>query len=138
MIEWIRDRWLTRRTGMSREDREFCQWVDRNIVHNANTVENMFHNFEYIVPVSTDIFDLDKPFGSQTAWPFGWTPCEGFREYLYPNRPLGANAVYYFARGYRDAWDGRFHISDLRGEQDQVFVATNSDRDAMMIALRWS
>ena len=130
IIESLQDRYLTWRTGRSREEREFREWVDRNVVHNATTIENMFVNFRHIVPVSTRVFDLDEP--------FGWAPCEEFREFLYPQRPLGSNAVYYFARGYRDAWDGHFHISDLGAEQDQVFVATNSDQDAVIIALRWS
>ena len=130
MIQWIRDRWLTWRTGLTREQREEARWCDLMIVHNANTIENMFHNFEYIIPVSTSILN-DHPF-------LGWAPCDEFQEYLYPQRTLGDNAVWYFARGYRDPWDGRFHLSDLRAEQDQVFVATNSETDAMIIALRWS
>lgn len=130
VFEYLQDRYLTWHTGLCREDREFREWVDRTVVHNATTIENMFQNFRHIVPVSTRIFDLDEP--------FGWVPCSQFREFLYPQRPLGSNAVYYFARGYRDAWDGRFHISDLGAEQDQVFVATNSDPDAVIIALRWS
>ena len=130
MIDVLQDRYLTWHTGMPREDREFRQWADRTVVQNATTIENMFQNFRHIVPVSTRVFDLDEP--------FGWIPCPEFREFLYPQRPLGSNAVYYFARGFRDAWDGRFHISDLRAEQDQVFVATNSDQDAVIIALRWS
>ena len=130
MIERITDRWLTWRTGMSRQDREWVRWRDQNIVQRADTIENMFVNFRYIVPVSTNIFDLDEP--------FGWVPCRDFQQYLYPARALGDNAVWYFARGYRDPWDGRFHINDLRGEQDQVFVATNNERDAVIIALRWS
>jgi hypothetical protein len=130
IIDALQDRYLTWHTGMAREDREFREWADRTVVYNATTIENMFQNFRHIVPVSTDIFDLDEP--------FGWMPCLEFREFLYPAKPLGENAVWYFARGYRDAWDGRFHISDLGAEQDQVFVATNSDQDAVIIALRWS
>ena len=87
-------------------------------------------NFEYILPVSTNIFHLDEP--------FGWTPCKDFKQYMYPNRALGDCAVYYFARGYRDEWDVRFHLNDMRPEQDQVFVATNNGVDAMMIALKYS
>ena len=130
IIDALQDRYLTWHTGLDRQQRVWRQWRDETIVHNATTVENMFQNFEHIVPVSTDIFDLDEP--------FGWIPCSQFREFLYPQRSLGSNAVYYFARGYRDVWDGRFHICDLRAEQDQVFVATNSETDAVIIALRWS
>jgi hypothetical protein len=130
VLESLQDQYLTWHTGRAREDREFRQWADCTVVQNATTIENMFQNFRHIVPVSTRVFDLDEP--------FGWIPCPEFREFLYPTRPLGHNAVWYFARGFRDAWDGRFHISDLRAEQDQVFVATNSDQDAVIIALRWS
>lgn len=130
MIEWIKDRYLTWRTGFDRQERAWRKWRDQNIVLQADTIENMFMNFKYIVPVSTSVFDPDEP--------FGWCPCEDFKQYLYPARELGKNAVWYFARGYRDPWDGRFHINDLRSEQDQVFVATNNKRDAIMIALRWS
>lgn len=130
MIEYIKDRYLTWLTGMDRQERTWLKWQQENIVQNAGTVENMFCNFKYIIPVSTDIFDLDDP--------FGWYPCDDFKQYLYPTRELGNNAVFYFARGYRDQWDGQFHINDLRGDIDQVFVATNNRQDATMIALRWS
>lgn len=87
-------------------------------------------NFKHIIPVTTNIFDLDEP--------FGWCPCDDFKQYLYPIRSLGDCAVYCFARGYRDKWDNRFHLNDLLHEQDQVFVATNNKNDAIMIALKYS
>lgn len=130
IIDALQDRYLTWHTGLDRQERAWRQWRDQTIVQNATTIENMFQNFRHIIPVGLDIFDLNDP--------LGWSPCPEFREFLYPARPLGDNAVWYFARGYRDAWDGRFHISDLGAEQDQVFVATNSDQDAVIIALRWS
>jgi hypothetical protein len=130
MIEQIKDKYLTWRTGLDQQQRAWLKWEQETIVLRADTIENMFMNFKYIIPVSTDVFDLSEP--------FGWVPCQDFQQYLYPFRELGNNAVYYFARGYRDQWDGRFHLSDLQHEQDQVFVATNNERDAMMISLRWS
>lgn len=126
----IKDKWLTWRTGKDKQQRDWESWRDKNVVSRASTIENMFMNFKHIVPVTTDIFDLDEP--------FGWCPCQDFKQYLYPQRELGNNAVFYFARGYRDQWDGKFHINDMRSEQDQVFVATNNDRDAFMIALKYS
>ena len=130
MIEWIVDKWLTWRTGLNKEDREWYKWQGGHIVNRATTIENMFMHFKYIIPVSTKIYDLD--------YPFGWVPCEDFKQYMYPNRELGNNTVYYFARGYRDKWDGKFHLNDMWHEQDQVFVATNNSKDAMMIALKYS
>ncbi len=130
MIEWIKDRWLTWRTGKNKQQRIWDAWQEENIVRRASTVENMFMHFKHIIPVSTNIFDLHEP--------FGWTPCNDFKQYLYPNRELGNNTVFYFARGFRDPWDRKFHINDVRAEEDQVFVATNNDRDAIMIALKYS
>lgn len=128
--ETVTDKWLTWRTGKERYQREWEEWAEMNIVSRANTIENMFMNFKHIIPVSTNIFDLDEP--------FGWAPCKDFKQYLYPTRQLGDNAVFYFARGYRDQWDKQFHLNDMRHDEDQVFVATNNDRDALMIALKYS
>lgn len=130
MIEYIKDRYLTWRTGYDKSTRTWHKWQEENIVLRASTIENMFMHFKHIVPVSISIFDLDEP--------FGWCPCEDFQQYQYPNRELGDNAVFYIARGYRDEWDGKFHLNDIRAEQDQVFVATNNDVDAVMIALKYS
>ncbi len=130
MIEYIKDKYLTWRTGLTKQERIVRKWEEENIVIRANTIENMFMHFKHIVPVSTDIFDFDEP--------FGWIVCQDFKQYLYPNRELGNNAVFYFARGYRDQWDGKFHLNDMRHEQDQVFVATNNENDAIMIALKYS
>jgi len=127
--EKVTDRYLTWRTGKDKQQRDWEAWVKVTVVSRANTVENMFMNFKHIIPVSTDIFDLDEP--------FGWSPSDDFDQYLYPQRPLGENTVWYFARGYKCPWDKRFHINDMRAEEDQVFVATNNDRDAIMIALKY-
>lgn len=116
---YIKDRYLTWRTGLDKQARTWLKWEEENIVHGAATIEDMFVNFKYIIPVTTQIFNH--------AEPFGWHPTKEFREYMYPNREFGDSAVYYFARGYRDQWDG-----------DQVFVATNNSQDAMMIALKYS
>jgi len=130
IIEYIEDKYLTWRTGLDKQERIWHKWHEENVVRGASTIENMFMNFKHIIPVSTNIFDLSEP--------FGWVPCEDFQQYMYPNKELGDCIVYYFARGYVDQWDGRFHINDLRHEQDQVFVATNNGIDAMMIALKYS
>lgn len=130
MIEWIKDKYLTWSTGQDKSTRLYNKWVDDTVVQRAGTIENMFMNFKYIIPVSTQVFDLSEP--------FGWIPCEDFKQYLYPARTLGNNAVYCFARGYRDKWGSRFHLNDMYHEQDRVFVATNSEADAVMIALKFS
>jgi hypothetical protein len=129
MIEYIKDKWLTWRTGFNKQERDWRKWEEENIVHHANTIENMFMHFKYILPVTTEIFDHNEP--------FGWVPNEDFQQYLYPARELGNQTAYYFARGERDKWDGRFHFNEFCGG-DQVFVATNNSKDAVMIALKYS
>lgn len=130
MIERIKDKYLTWRTGLNKQDRDWYKWQGGHIIQRSTTIEDMFIHFKYIIPVTTNVFDLDEP--------FGWVPCEDFKQYLYPNRALGDNTVYYFARGYRCRRDGKFHLNDMWHEQDQVFVATNNSKDAMMIALKYS
>jgi hypothetical protein len=130
IIEYIVDKYLSCRTGLGKQERLWRKWQEETIVRRASTIENMFMNFKYILPVSDMIFNH--------AEPFGWVPCRDFQQYMYPARDLDNCTVYCFARGYRDKWDGQFHLNDLRHEQDQVFVATNNERDAIMIALKYS
>ena len=129
IIEYIKDKYLTWGTGLTKQERVWRKWQEENIVRHASTIENMFMNFKYIFPVSVEIFDLDEH--------VCWVPCKDFEQYCYPNRDLGNCAVYYFARGERNQWDGHFHFNEFGGG-DQVFVATNNEIDAMMIALKYS
>ena len=126
IIEYTKDKYLTWQTGMNKSERAWDKWQAETIAHRANTIENMFMNFKYIIPVGNSIFDLGEP--------WGWVPNEEFKQYMYPVRELGNNTVYYFARGYRDQWDGKFHVNEMSGG-DQVFIATNNEEDAIIIAL---
>jgi len=129
MIAYIKDKYLTWRTSLDKQTRDWNKWYEETVVFRADTIENMFMNFKHILPVSIEIFDLDEP--------FGWALGEDIRQYMYPNRALGDCAVHYFARGVRNQWDGRFHFNEFSGG-DQVFVATNNEIDAIMIALKYS
>jgi len=129
IIEYIKDKYLTWRTGQDKQTRDWNKWYEETVVFRADTIENMFMNFKYILPVSINIFDLDEP--------FGWALGKDIRQYMYPNRALGDCAVHYFARGFRHQWDGRFHLNEISGG-DQVFIATNNSKDAMMITLKYS
>lgn len=128
--EILVDKYLTWRTGWDQEQRIWYAWRDANINHRADTVENMFDKFDHIIEV-----DHNKWFGYDGIHTYVEPHAQ---EYLWPQRDLGNNAVYIYARGYRDQWDGRFHLNDFRHEADRVFVATNNDIDAVMIALRYS
>jgi hypothetical protein len=127
--DYIVDRWLTWRTGKSKAEREWIQWYETNVVYRASTIPNMFMNFKHVIEVDTHKFmDLDEP--------FGWLPCDDAQQYFWPARPLGNNAVWRFERVRKDRWDNMWHLDEMGGE-DKVFVATNSDNDAIMIALKY-
>ena len=128
-VDYIKDRYLTWRTGKDKSQREWEAWYDVNVVYRANTIENMFMHFEHIISVdSNKFFQFD---------PFTWVPTEDAKQYFYPARELGTNAVWRFERVRKDQWDNRWHIDEMGGG-DEVFVATNNSKDAVMIALKYS
>jgi hypothetical protein len=127
--DWIIDRYLTWRTGKDKLQRDWEAWYDVNVVYRASTIENMFMHFKHIIIVDSNRFMVEDP--------FVWRPCEDARQYFYPARRLGENCVWRFERVRKDPWDGRWHIDEMGGS-DYVFVATNNERDAMMIALKYA
>ena len=128
--ETVKDRYFTWRTGRSKTEREWHAWYKITIVQAAHTVENYFMNFKYIIEV-----DPNRVWNQYE--PFGWVPVEDFKQYEFPQRALGNNAVISWFRGYRDQWDSRFHINEMAG-YDCTFVATNNEQDAIMIALKYA
>lgn len=126
--ERLVDAWLTWQTKKTKNQRDWEAWYEDNVIYRAGTIENMFENFKHIIIVDPKtFFQFD---------PFTWVPCDDAKQYLWPARPLGENAVWRFERVLWDQWDHRWHINSIGGE-DKVFVATNSDKDAMMIALKY-
>jgi hypothetical protein len=130
MIEWIRDWYLTRKTGKTKAEREWIAWYEQNVNYRATRIKDMFKNFEHVIIVDPNkFFDLDEP--------FGWMPCEDAQQYFWPARELGNNTVWRFERVMKapaTAWE--WTVNELGGE-DKVFVATNNEQDAMMIALKY-
>lgn len=123
------DKFLTWRTGKDKDQREWEAWYERNVVYRASTIDNMFIHFKHIIEVDTDKF-VDH------AEPFAWVPNKDAKQYFWPQRKLGNNAVWRFERVYWNEWEKRWHINDM-GDADKIFVATNNDKDAMMIALKY-
>ena len=130
MIEWIKDKWLTWRTGKDKTQREWEEWYTVNVNYRARDITDMFKNFEHVIEVRWETF-LDY------SEPFDWVPIEDAMQYFWPHRELGENAVWRIERVMRNQWDNRWHINEIGGE-DRVFVATNSSKDAVMIALKYS
>lgn len=130
LLETIKDKWLTWRTGKDAEERAWQDWCDANINHKANTVEDYFYSFKHLIQVDPNkVYDMNCP--------FGWTHVEHFKQYGYPNRELGQNTICMWFRCIEGNWDRKHHINELGGT-DYLFVATNNDRDAIMISLKYS
>lgn len=130
IIELIKDKYLTWRTGKDKETRLWEAWYDANVNYRANDITNMFEKFKHVI-----IVDHNKFFDPYE--PMAWVPHEQSKQYFWPNRELGNNAVWRFERVYWNEWDQRWHISGI-GDGDKVFVATNNDEDATMIALLYT
>lgn len=128
--EVIKDKWLTWRTGACKSEREYRVWREQNIVFNAGDVTNFFQGYKYIIAVNYDKVNV------RVDPMFGMIESDEFLSYMYPHRPLGQNCFYGNFRGEWDYWDKRFHLNDFGF--DQMFVATNSEEDAVMITLKWA
>lgn len=125
-VEWIKDRWLTWRTGKPKHQRDYEAWYYATVNHRASTAEQMFSNFEHVIQVDPDKF-LTVHMFTQLK--------EEVLQYRYPQRSLGDNMVYSILRGEQMP-DGLFHITDF-GVEDRVYVATNNSEDAMILALKY-
>lgn len=135
MIDWIVDKYLTWKTGKNKSQRDFEQWRATAFVFYSDTVEGYFYKFKYVIEIDPEKVYNDK-FNESS---FNELPFNGaFEEYMYPRRSLGQNVVVYWFRcttSYH--WDGKIHIDECFGE-DRLFAATNSEEDAVQIALKFS
>ena len=129
-LDDIKDRWTTWRTGKTRKQREWEAWYEITVNYRANDITDMFKNFQHVIEVDFWKFTTDGGLGCPV-------PVQDARQYFWPKRPLGKNCVWRMERVSWNPWDQRWHLNEIAGE-DRVFVATNSDEDAIMIKLRWS
>ena len=127
--EYIIDRWLTWRTGNDKETREWQAWYDENIDYRAGNIPTMFRNFKHVIEVDVEKF-------TDPCEPFSWVPNKDARQYFWPARPLGENCVWRFERVVWNQWHQCWDINGI-GDCDKIFVATNSDKDAIMISLKY-
>ena len=126
MWENLKDRWITWRTGKPKSRRDYEEWYYINVNARANTAEDRFKNFNYVIQV-----DYWKTFDVHMFVELK----EGLLQYRYPQRALGDNIVYGILRGEQMP-DGKFHLTDF-GNEDRAYIATNNSEDAVMIALRY-
>lgn len=127
----VMDWYLTRKTGKRREDREYESWLAHNVNRRASQIRHgIFQHFRHVIVVNPDkFFDLQEP--------FSWVPCQDARQYMWPERALGDNMVWLFERVTHSDYENDWVINAL-GDRDLVFVATNNDSDAAMLAIKYS
>lgn len=126
--EYIVDRYLTWKTGNDKATREWQAWLADNVNYQAHSVNDMFKHFKHIVEVDWRKFITDDG--------LAWVPVPEAKKYFWPERKMGHNAIWTIKRVSVGQW-GEWNINDCFGE-DRIFVATNSDEDALMIALLYS
>jgi hypothetical protein len=128
--ERIVDWYLTRKTGKSKKQREWEAWYEQNVNFRATRIKDMFKNFEHIIEVNPDKFCKFDP--------FAWVPCDDAKQYFWPQRELGDNCVWRMERVIKYPSTGNeWEVNEFGGE-DKIFVATNNDYDATMIALKYT
>ena len=129
-LEQIKDWYYFKKTGYTRAEREYRSWYESAINWRATRVRDIFHNFHHIIIVDPEkFFDYD---------PLAYSPKKEIHQYFWPQRTLGENAVWRWERVIKcPATAGEWTVNELGGE-DILFVATNNERDAIMIALKYS
>lgn len=129
--EYIVDKYLTWRTGKDKSTREWDAWYRTNVNFRATRIKDMFKNFKHIIIVNPDKFTNPNE-------PFAWVPCDDAKQYFWPQRPVETTCVWRFERVTNaPSTNNEWVLNDIGGE-DHIFVATNSEKDAMMIALKYS
>jgi len=130
MKEWIVDKWLTWRTGKTRDEREWDAWYNENVNWLSPTISSMFEKFKHVIVVDADKFMDPRE-------PFTWVPNKEANEYFWPVRKLGENCVWRFERVYWHIGAQDWVVNGM-GDRDSIFVATNNDQDAIMITLKYT
>ena len=127
----IKDWYLTKKTGKDKVQRDWEAWYDANVNYRATRIKDMFKNFKHIIIVNPNKF-------TDPHEPFAWVPCSSARQYFWPQRPVETTCVWRFERVINyPSTNNEWHVNEFGGE-DHIFVATNSDEDATMIALLYS
>lgn len=109
----------------------YRSWVTSTVISSAMTVDQRYANFKHIIEVRPELI-LHYPDCS----PFSERVDDTFRQkYCWPNKPLGDCAIVEWVRCTE--FRGQLEIDDCFGH-DRLFVATNNDRDALMISMRYT
>jgi hypothetical protein len=125
-IEELKERWITRRTGLTREQREYRAWCEDMVNIYASTVEDKYAKFQYVIEVDPLKFLIHHM----------WTEPVDY-QYFFPHKPPGECALWGWVSGIQDCHTGKINILGQGLGLDYCFVATNDTDDALEIALRF-
>lgn len=135
LINKIKEWYLTRKTGLTQEERRIREWYDSRINYRSTYLNEIYHGFDYIIEV--DPFRV-----LNFASPFGWETMPDFKKYQYPNLPLEDSASWAWVRGFweNDKFFGqkRRYCHNEIGGGDNLFVMTNSKQVAVDIAVKFT
>lgn len=107
---------------------DYASWRSHIVNQSAASVEDYFEHFDYVLEV-----DPRKILDIRTNY-----PKVAFAEYEYPNRTrTDAALIRIFRVTPKSKVDGKHYFDEIWGK-DTVFVATNNEQDAVMIALRFT
>lgn len=133
-LEKVRDWYITKKTGLTREERRIREWYDSRINYRGTYLKEIYHGFEYIIEVDPfRVLDF--------ANPFGWSCLPEFKKYQYPNLPLEEAASWAWVRGF---WEHDWHTGRRRYANneiaggDNLFVITNSKEVALEITVKYT
>lgn len=125
MIDFVQRKIETHKKAKS--IRYYQQWCAENIDMRASYVEHMFRRFEFCFEV-----DYMKFFDHGDT--SGWVPIDN--SFFYPERHPPSCCVWKIFR-VEDKQNGLTRVNEMFGA-DKVYVATNNEEDAVMMALRFS
>ena len=111
-----------------------AEWNTDHIDRNAGNVREALFGFDHIIEVHwRNIFEADYAHHNEHP---PWRVRKEFKEqYTFPFRELGEHSVVLEMRGLHDERN-IFVRNEFGG--DGVFIGTNNEADAMMIALKYS
>lgn len=132
ILDNIKDWYITRKTGLNREQRRIRAWYDERINYRATYLDEIYHGFDYIIEVDPyQVLDFGHP--------FGWNSLTDFQKFEYPAQPVEAAAFWAWVRGFREHSFGRRRYAHNEiGGGDNLFVVTNSRDIAVKISAKYT
>lgn len=131
VIEKVKDWYLTKKTGLTSEERRVRAWYDERINYRADYIDEIYHGFDYII-------EVDPYLVLDFSHPLGWVSLKDFQKYQYPTQPVEIAAFWAWVRGFREHSFGRrrYTLNEIAGG-DNLFVMTNSKEVAVEISANY-